>query len=476
VLRRAALGAALAAVAIAAPAPAHAATLQVGIADQESLAAAAPADQALALSRIAAAGGTVVRVGVRWSSIAPTQPPSSSEARNPAWSGYHFERLDQLARAASSAGVQLVPFITRAPSWAEGAGRPPAAAAPAGTWRPSARAFGELATALAQRYRGTFPDPLEPSRTLPRISAWQVWNEPNLTDELTPAWRRASGRWVPAAPAAYRGLLNAFARAANAIDPSVQIITAGTAPFGDAPGGARIPPVTFWRALFCREPGTLPGRRCPTVRFDAYAHHPYPIGPPHRTARNARDVTVPDLGKLAPLVRRAVRDGIAVPRRAKPLWITEISWDSAPDPDGLSLTEQAAYLAGAFSILQRSGARVICWFGLRDQAQGAGWARTYQSGLYARGRTLADDAPKPALAAFSFPFTAYRVGGVARIWGVSPIGGEVRIEAQSAAGWVVVARGPATARGVFAFRLRAGIGIRLRAVVRERVSPEWVTS
>lgn len=473
-LIRAAAGAVVVAGMIATPAPA--ATLQLGIADQETLAQSAPADQALALRRIADAGGTVVRVGFRWSSIAPVAPPNASEATNPAWSGYHFEHLDQLARAASGAGVRLVPFVTRAPAWAEGPDRPAGGAAPAGTWRPSPGAFGHFATALARRYGGSFRDPIDPTRALPRISAWQVWNEPNLTDELTPAWERSAGRWVPAAAPAYRALLNAFARSVKSVDPAVEIVTAGTAPFGDAPGGSRIPPVTFWRALFCREPGTGPVRRCPTVHFDAFAHHPYPIGPPHRTARNARDVTVPDLGKLAVLVRRAVRDGTAVPRRPKPLWITEISWDSAPDPAGLPLQQQATYLAGAFSILQRAGARVICWFGLRDQAQGGGWARTYQSGLYARGRTLAEDAPKPSLAAFAFPFAAYRANGVALLWGVNPVAGDVRVEAFTSTGWQTVARGTAPARGVFTFRLRAGLGVRLRAIAGDRVSQEWVTS
>lgn len=469
--------AAAVAILLAVPASAGAAELRLGIAEQEVLAKGTPADQALALSRIAAAGGSVVRVGFRWSDFAPARPATSAQGRDAAWTGYRFERLDALARAAGAQGVELVPFITRAPGWAEGAGRPSLSTAPAGTWKPSASAFGDLATALALRYSGRFADPADPSRALPRISTWQVWNEPNLADELTPVWTRRKGRWVAASAATFRGLVNAFYTAAKAADPSVRVLTAATAPFGDAAGGARMAPVTFWRALFCHEPGTRTGRRCPTVRFDAFAHNPYPIGPPQRRARNARDVSVPDLSKLTPLVRRAVRDGTVRPRGTKPLWVTEFSWDSAPDPDGLSLGDQAAYLAGALGVMQQAGADVILWFGLRDQAPGtAGWARTYQSGLFARGRTLAVDTAKPSMAAFAFPFSAYRRSGVAQIWGVSPADGDVRVEAWIGGAWTTVASGPVARRGVFTFRVRAGIGTRLRAVVGAAVSREWVTS
>lgn len=456
---------------------AHAAaapTLRLGIADQAIFTNPAPADAALALGRIAGAGGSIVRVGYRWSAIAPAAPPSAAEARDPGWAGYRFERLDAMARASAAAGVQLLPFITHAPTWAEGSGRPAESVAPAGSWRPSAPQFGAFGAALVRRYSGRFPDPLDPSRMLPRIATWQVWNEPNLADELTPSWARSGGRWVPVAAASYRSLLNAFFAAARSVDPQVQVLTAATAPFGDPPGTGRIQPVTFWKALLC---GGSPRPRggCPKVRFDAWAHNPYPIGPPTRKARNADDVSVPDLGKLTPLVRRAVAAGVAVPKAAKPLWITEISWDSAPDPDALSLGEQAAYLSGALFTLQRAGASVVLWFGLRDQAQGVAWNRTYQSGLYGRARAMADDPPKPSLAAFTFPFTAYRVRGVAQLWGVSPADGTVRVEAFVGGAWTPVAQGAARRGGVFLLRLRVGAGLRLRAVVGSAVSPEWVT-
>ena len=38
-----------------------------------------------------------------------------------------------------------------------------------------------------------------------------------------------------------------------------------------------------------------------------------------------------------------------------------------------------------------------------------GYFYSYESGLYFRGSTIANDFPKPSLNAFRFPFTAYRI-------------------------------------------------------------------
>ena len=73
------------------------------------------------------------------------------------------------------------------------------------------------------------------------------------------------------------------------------VITAGTAPFGDLhPGEPRMPPVRFWRELLCVNKAARSTRCGKRVTFDAIAHHPYPIGRPTRTALNADDVVVPE--------------------------------------------------------------------------------------------------------------------------------------------------------------------------------------
>ena len=68
------------------------------------------------------------------------------------------------------------------------------------------------------------------------------------------------------------------------------------------------------------------------------------------------------------------------------------------------------------------------------------------------------------------------MSGVARVWGLSPADGQVRIQAQLGGTWTDVMSGTARAGSVFEFRVRTGVGTHLRAVVGEHVSPEWVTA
>lgn len=459
------------AAALAVPAQ-GAASLRLGFMDQAVM-GLAPADTDAALQRARAAGAGVWRVGVAWARLAPDAPPDAATAADPDWPGYRFATLDRHVRAITAAGLEPLVYVTNAPAWAEGPGRP--ADAPSGTWRPRPDALRAFAVALGRRYAGTHPDPLTPGATLPRVVTWQTWNEPNLADEITPQWERRGGRTRPASPSIYRALHTALRDGLKTADPRARVITAGTAPYGDPGAGRRIPPVRFWRELLCvsgRE--RLRARSCPRLALDGIAHHPYPIGPPRRHARNADDATVPDLGRITRVVDAARRRGTITGVRGRPpLWVTEISWESAPDPDGLSLGEHATYLQAALYVLARQGARVVVWFGLRDQAPRPSFAASFQSGVLLRGASPAADTAKPAFTAFSFPFTAYRTAGVARLWGLAPAAGPVEIQARSGGRWVTAARLRAGADRLFGGRLRVGPGTELRAVSSGRESLVW---
>ncbi len=87
-------------------------------------------------------------------------------------------------------------------------------------------------------------------------------------------------------------MLNAFYTPCKAVAPSDVVAGGTTAPFGDPPGGQRIPPAMFWRDLLCVTAGAHPrSTHCGAhVYFDAMSHHPYPIGPPtfHAVDRRRR--------------------------------------------------------------------------------------------------------------------------------------------------------------------------------------------
>lgn len=477
-LLRTTLIAALVAVLVAPPAASAAPGLDLGFNDDQLVFSGTPTELDQAMGNARTVGGGLFRFAVVWREVAPQRPATIAETRDPGWAGYDWTRTDRVVRAIAAAGMSPIAYQRLAPAWAEGGGRPPVSQlVPAGTWRPSPSAFAAFGEALATRYSGTYPDPLTPGAYLPRIRYFQTWNEPNLYTDLTPQWRRSGGQWRLASAPHYRSMANAFYSAVKRTQGTAVVISAGTGPYGDLKDGdPRTPPVRFWRELLCVRDGKVPrARKCGVVRFDAIAHHPYPIGPPRRKARNKDDAVVPDLRKITRLIPAARRAGTIRPNRAKPLWITEYAWESTPDPDGVSLAEQAQYLQASLFVLWQQGARYITWWQLRDMAPRPNFASTFQSGIYLRGATPAEDQAKPAVTAFRFPFTAYRTNGVARLWGMTPGDRRVTIQAQQGGRWVTAARLRAESNRIFTGRLRVGPNTPLRAVAGPDTSLVWRT-
>ena len=122
------------------------------------------------------------------------------------------------------------------------------------------------------------------------------------------------------------------------------------------------------------------------------------------------------------LLRAAERAGRIKARRAVRMWVTEFSWDSSP-PDRYGVPDRllTRWVAEALDVLWHDGVELVTWFQIRDQV--APPQGLFQSGLYLRCATgLACDRPKPMLAAFRFPFTAYRKSGRVEVWGRTPSG------------------------------------------------------
>lgn len=413
--------------------------------------------------RAYAAGGRIVRVAVTWSAIAPARRPKDFVASDPASPGYDWTTLDGQVEGLASAGLRVMLTVDSAPRWAEGP-RMPRSAAP-GTWRPSASAFGSFARAIALRYDGSFPDPSHPGAVLPRVRLWQGWNEPNLSTYISPQWVRGRGRWIATSPGIFRALDDAFYTAVKHVRRSNFVVMAGTAPFGDPPGGPRIPPVAFLRDLFCLQ-GRVALRplHCPArTDLDALDHHPYGVGSPTTKALNPDDASVPDIHKLTRVLRAAERDGHVYPSGPKSVWVTEISWDSdPPDPHGVPLQTQARYLEQALYILWSQGVSTVLWLQIVDSPPIPNYASTYQAGLYYdTGR-----AKQPTLTAYRFPLVAQRLSrDRVRIWGRAPAGGALSVEQRSRSGWHSIWRSHVGPRTVF----QTTVTLRGRQVVRATV-------
>ena len=169
-------------------------------------------------------------------------------------------------------------------------------------------------------------------------------------------------------------------------------------------------------------------------------------------------MSVPDVGKVARVVRAAERSRHVLPRGPKPLWVTEIDWDSSP-PDGgaIPIARQAQYLSRAFYELWSEGVSRVLWYEVVDPGGPAGNNFTGGGLFFGSGRA------KPAAAAFRFPFVALTAArGATTLWGRAPHPGQVVIEAQRHGHWRGVARATASRDRVFEIIRSLGAGVTLR--------------
>jgi len=402
----------------------------------------APA-RALALTRIRATGARVVRIPVSWRAVVSATPPADFDARDPASPAYRFGLIDAAVSSAVSAGLTPLLVVSHAPAFAEAPHRWPYAYP--GSWAPNPSALEAFAVALARRYDGSHPAPLEPGRSLPRVNMLQAWNEPNLARYLEPQWVIAHGRWSAFSPLLYRQLLDAFYAGVKSVRPDDVVVASGMAPNGDPAGVGRMAPLPFLRGMLCLAPTSPPsirrktpqpasrpgaahhararasgrGARCADPpRFDVLAFHPLSIGDPDRPAASSSDVSISDAAKITGLLTEAERLGTALPAGVKPVWVTELNWESDPR-GGVPGRLQAQWISRALHRLWVAGVGLVAWQFLIDPypgllaatPTGATFAYQRPAGLYSAGAggDPASARPKPFLRGFTFPFDPLRV-------------------------------------------------------------------
>jgi len=445
----------------------------------------------LAMTRVRDAGASVVRIPVDWRSTVVEAPPSSFDAADPASPEYRFAPIDAAVLSAVSAGLTPLLVVSHAPAFAEAAPRWPYAYP--GSWAPSPAALEEFAVALARRYDGSFPDPQAPGGVLPRVRLFQAWNEPNLTRYLEPQWVVEEGHWSPFSPLLYREMLDGFYSGVKSVAPSDVVVAAGVAPNGDREGVGRMQPVRFLRELLCLggSPGGGTGRpRAGRTRarrsrvscaaqayFDVLDFHPLSVGDPDLPATSSLDVSIADAAKVTDLLRQAEQLRTVLPEGAKPVWVTELNWESAPQsPQGVPANLQAQVISRALHRLWVAGVSLVAWQFLVDPYPGVraatptGATVEYQrpAGLYSAGvgGALASAEPKPFLRGFSFPFDPLRVDSRhVRVWALlarpdQPVVLERELSVGGA--WRTIARLHADGYGV----LNALISLRGAALLR----------
>jgi hypothetical protein len=293
--------------------------------------------------RLKRGGVDSVRVPIVWADI-----------QSEAGAGFDWSSVDPTVGAASSAGLEVLPFLYGAPTWAV-----PSAFVPGSGGGAKAPAFLPVRTALqrsgwqrfaqeaALRYGpgGSFwaANPGVPPRP---IRHWQLWNEPNFKYFV-----------VRPNPAEYGRLVSLSYAAIKAVDPGAKLILGGlfTKPI-EATFGRRPPQAYFATDFLNRMYKSTAGVK---RKFQGVALHPY--------TDSYRDFPG-DIEEVRDVLK-AHGDG------GKGLWLTEISWSSRPPRGGNSFNKgpsgQVRQLKGAFGLLRANQRRWriqrIYWFSVEDR-------------------------------------------------------------------------------------------------------------
>ena len=285
--------------------------------------------------------------------------------------GYDWFRPDEIVAAVDRYGLKLLVRLDSHPLWSVRSlpdeqitmNQPPV----------DYEDFGDFCGVLAARYRG-------------RIAAYQVWNEPNLSRE----WGERSPN-----PVEYTDLLRVCYEGIKAADPEAIVVSAGLAPTGTQPPMA-MPDIDFLEGMYAAGAGAYfdalgvnaPGYKAPPETSPEEGLRPEYGGHRWNVFRHVEDV-------------RAVM--VANGDEAKQVVILEMGWmlEQGFHPDytwhGVTLEEQARYLAGAYGYAR---AHWQPWIGLMNTIYLPDYDWTAEGHeQYWWSVILPDGSPRPAFEA-----------------------------------------------------------------------------
>jgi hypothetical protein len=333
-----------------------------------------------AMDRARGNEAAVLRTIIDWSQVAPSRPTQPTDSFDPV---YKFGDVDEFVRNAQQRGLEVLITLWGTPGWANGGQKRQALPS-------NLTDFQNFARAVASRYSGRNPG-------YPFVRFYTIWNESNLATFLVPQFN-AAGKIV--SPANYAKLARAGITGIKAGNRNALVAIGETSSNGrdkKRPGVTdTVAPATFMKGVAAAMRG---------VRFDAYAHHPYPFPVNQKPTQLVRypNVTLKSLPRFEKDMDLAFR------RKNIPIWITEYGNETKPgEPKGVTEAQQASYIPQAIAMAKKDPrVQMFVWFVMQD-SQGSLW----QSGIY-RGA----GAAKPAVRTF---------GRAAR--GLSPVNGKVTVK------------------------------------------------
>ena len=308
------------------------------------------------------ANTTIVRTLVTWANIAPTRPVNPDDPFDPE---YKFDDLDELVRNTQQRGMEVLITIWGTPKWANGGRKP--------NYLPTnLRDLTTFARVVADRYSGRYEG-------YPFVRFYSVWNESNLQLFLAPQF---DGKGRSVGPRNYARLYAAAYAGIKAGNARAKVAIGETSAHGR---DRKVPGVSDTHS-----PGRfaqLVAAANPRLKFDAWAHHPYPTPQYLKPTQKVRwpNVTLSSMPRFEQSL-----DGW-FKRKGVRMWITEYGHEVKQDgePKGVTRAQQAAYAAQAIGLAKKDvRVDMFIWFVFRDHE-----TSEWQSGLLTRA-----GAAKPSLA------------------------------------------------------------------------------
>ena len=311
-------------------------------------------------------GASIMRLLVQWNLAAPRKPANPSNPFDPA---YNLADVDEAVRAAQEHDQEVMLTISGTPSWANGGRK-------ANVMPRRLSDLTAFSRAIAARYSGRYAG-------YPFVRFWSVWNEPNLNLFLTPQFN-AAGKSV--APANYAKLYAAAYKGVKAGNGMAKVAMGETSARGkDRPGGA----------VISHSPGKfaeLVAKANPRLRFDAWAHHPYPSNPNNKPTQLVKWPNV----SLMSLPRFEKSLNTWFHRKSTQIWITEYGHQTRPpEALGIAWSTQSKFIAQAIGIAKRFPfVTMFIWFVYQDDP-----GQPWESGLYTQGGVPKSSSPSRFAAA-----------------------------------------------------------------------------
>ncbi|GAC1634899.1 MAG: hypothetical protein NVS4B6_00990 [Mycobacterium sp.] len=240
-----------------------------------------PAQVATTLDMMQSIGVNSVRIMVPWAGVEPLN------------GSYNWTHIDTIVSAANARGMSVIGMIDETPGWAATKGTPALSGPPA-----SDATFAAFASKLATRYAG-------------KISAYEIWNEPNSKT----FWSTGPN------PAAYTQLLKAAYTAIKAADPNASVLAGALSSIPTT--STSMNPVSFLNAMYADGAKGY---------FDELSFHPYSTS----EFSVGSNVAGQPLNELQAMRNLMIANGDT----SKQIWATEYGLPSYP----YGQTKQATYI------------------------------------------------------------------------------------------------------------------------------------